>query len=771
MADNVGRRGTPSDDGDTNAELPPFAGRRGSTGRGYVADNQPDAPPSRRAGRFADDEPEPASSSAGRFARPAGRFAERQDNGPDDEQDEAPTRGGRFAVPDEPTGRFARFDEDDAEDEPTGRFALSDPDDEPTGRFALSDPDDEPTGRFARFDPEDDPEDEPTRRRVRHHHSTLGRLDKLDQPPIPEPVQGSETTTTRHPDVSTGSTNDEPIPEPVQGSDTTTTRRTDVSTTSTNDEPIPEPVQGSQTTTRRTDVSTSSTNDEPIPEPVEGSETTGRFAWDPADTPDTERTLDAERTNDVHDVADEPTGRFAPPFRREKEPGDQEPGDEAKSRDEGVAGDEPTGRFARLDDSPEPPSPGRGARFSVDDLPTAPEPKAEPPAARPMPSTVTPPPPPAHEPALPVSTRPDPRVQAPLSGLTPPEVTFTPEQPAPEPTPSESVAADAQASPTLFDWEDLRPRTTTSTAMASPETPKGPPASPTDATDAAEPVEVPWTPARQAVEPPAAEPTPPGSGARHSSPLPPADDDDPRRRWYALGALAVVLALIVGVLFFVLRPGAEQANPGPTSTAGTGGTTASEGPSPATSTTPSASTQPSATPSPTVTPTPTPTAPTPLILDLGDAKVTVLPTWQLYADEKVQDDRRLVRLKHLETDTRIQIVTLTSIDGDLDTACTDLMAEQRQTYSDVVLSETVAVAVGEGASGVACGFTGTRTSDDVAMRVDFTIVRRDSDQKSIVFRDTVPQSVPADAPARAELATMECGAADTFGVAIKQCAG
>ena len=639
MADNVGRRGTPSDDGDAFDAVPPFAGRRGSAGRGYEADDQPDAPPSRRGGRFADDEHDPAPSSPGRFARTSGRFAERQDDGPDDEQDAAPTRGGRFAASEEPTGRFARFDEDDAEDAdgPTGRFALDDPDDEPTGRFALPSGDDEPTGRFA---------------------------------------------------------------------------------------------------------------------------------WRPADADDA--------VNDTADE-DEPTGRFALPSHTFTDPGDQgprnqEPGDE----EDEPASDEPTGRFARLDDSLEPPAPGHGARFTVD-RPKAPEPEAEASAERPMPSTITPLPQISDEPTSPVPARPDPKVQPPLSGLTPPEVTFTPEPPDPEPTSPEATAADSQASPALFDWEDLRPRTTTSTAMASPETPKSAPDSPAEVADVDAPaVEVPWTPEPAATEP-ADTPTPTtaggGGGARHRSPLPPADDEDPRRRWYALGALAVVLALIVGVLFFVLRPGAEQANPGPTPTAATDGPSPSTGATPATSTTPSASTQPSATPSPTMTPTPTPTTPAPLILDLGDANVTVLPTWQLYADEKVQDDRRLVRLKHLETDIRIQIVTLTSIDGDLDTACSDLMAEQRQTYSDVVLSETVSVAVGDGASGVACGFTGTRTSDDVAMKVDFTIVRRDADQKSIVFRDTVPQSVPADAPARAELATMECGAADTFGVAIKQCAG
>ncbi|NHB83746.1 hypothetical protein G7085_00895 [Tessaracoccus sp. HDW20] len=77
-------------------------------------------------------------------------------------------------------------------------------------------------------------------------------------------------------------------------------------------------------------------------------------------------------------------------------------------------------------------------------------------------------------------------------------------------------------------------------------------------------------------------------------------------------------------------------------------------------------------------PSPTPSVTTDLnVLDLGDAKIELLPGWQLYADEVVQDDRRLVRIKQVATDTRIQVVTLTSVTGPLASACEDLIADHR----------------------------------------------------------------------------------------------
>lgn len=338
--------------------------------------------------------------------------------------------------------------------------------------------------------------------------------------------------------------------------------------------------------------------------------------------------------------------------------------------------------------------------------------------------------------------------------------------------PTEELPA-VQDGPALFAWEHLTPRSSASTTMSQVTDPLPTTAASVTGIDDVPMLEdarpeVPWTPdpdlGRSAETPDARS----SAGPEHGTPPPPEDEEaaDERRRWYALGALAVVLALAVFVAYMALggrydsaeptTGTSEQGSAEPSATApAPSGGTAPESPQPSPST--SASPQPSPTPSPTV-------------LDLGDTSVTVLPGWQVYADEVVQDDRRLVRIKHATTDTRIQIVTLTSITGDLQTACTDLTTEHRQAYSDVADSATVDVSVAAGATGVACGFTGTRISDKVEVKVDFTIVQRASDKTSIVFRDVVTQTVPADSPARTELATMECGAADDFGVTISQCA-
>ncbi len=304
-------------------------------------------------------------------------------------------------------------------------------------------------------------------------------------------------------------------------------------------------------------------------------------------------------------------------------------------------------------------------------------------------------------------------VQPALSGLTPDE----PEQvdPLPEPQP-EDPPAPPQHGPALFAWNEA------------------------DATPSAG--------GRS------------GAGRRFAEEEPAATHEG--RRWYAFGAVAVAVVLAVLVGFIAARGGSDQAIPGPTAQHTPTGASTGE-------TTDAGNTQ-SASPDASAEPTASPSPSGPVIVRLEDASVTVLPGWQLYADEEVQDDRRLIRLRQLTTDTRIQIVTLTSISGSLETACSDLMAEQSRTYGNVAESPTVAVAVAAGAEGVACSFTGTRTTDGVAIKIDFTLVRRTSDAVSIVFRDTIPVSVPADSPARTELALIECGAAETFGVAIDQCA-
>lgn len=328
-----------------------------------------------------------------------------------------------------------------------------------------------------------------------------------------------------------------------------------------------------------------------------------------------------------------------------------------------------------------------------------------------------------------------------------------------------------QTGPALFAWDGLTPRSSTTTTMSQVAVPF-PVATARQAFEEdvpipdAGPAEVPWRPDPDLALEGSSNGGDPTTGPEHGVPTPPRDAEevDERRRWYALGALAIILALAIFVAYMAVGNRTRQAEPAPrASSAASAAPTPTSDPSGAT-----ASQTPMSTSSASASPSPSSTAASDT-LDLGDASLKVLPGWQVYADEVVQDNRRLVRLKRGDSDSRIQIVTLTSLSGDLKQACADLTTEHRQAYSDVAESATVNVAVADGATGVACGFTGTRTSDKVPVKVDFTIVQR-ADKTSIVFRDVIPQSVAADSPIRGELATMECGAANSFGVKITQCA-
>lgn len=529
-----------------------------------------------------------------------------------------------------------------------------------------------------------------------------------------------------------------------------------------------------------------------IPAPVDPISPRGRFARredtedDPVHSRPARGALGRFASTAEQDDADlsddEPTGRYG--FLEAELQGRF-----ASAPDE----DEPTGRFAigsralrDLNDDPQP-GPGRHASPDADDPPAEaatgmpiPEPGALAPTGAPTPTTVE-------------------AVQPAFSGLTPPPAT-SPVEPESQPSP-DPVIETAQGGPALFSWDQLTPRTTTSQTMTpTPATPVAPTSPVTlgptaeDSQDASPPetvqAEVPWQPS------PSEEPEPvvatggSGGGARHGSPSSPSGDDNaPRRRWVAVAVLGVVLAVVIGALYLYFGDSPETASPGPdapttssqvSASPGTPGATptGSTAPEPTESQAPGSADpsgtpggQPATSPSATATPAPsTPATPSPVVLDLTDAQVTVLPGWQLYADEVVQENRRLIRIKQLATDTRIQIVTLPGITGPLTDACTDLVNDHRGSYSNVAASLAVSVPVATGAEGIACSFTGTRTSDNVPTRVDFTIVRRDSDAMSLVFRDTRPQEVPADSPALAELVRIECAAADSFGVTISQCA-
>ncbi|HSO70792.1 MAG TPA: hypothetical protein VLQ67_14300 [Arachnia sp.] len=224
------------------------------------------------------------------------------------------------------------------------------------------------------------------------------------------------------------------------------------------------------------------------------------------------------------------------------------------------------------------------------------------------------------------------------------------------------------------------------------------------------------------------------------------------------------MTVLIGGLYLFLGPrGSSTTSPAPSSSSSTDGGS----PSPAESPSGQASPPPSE-PSPSSddsTPAASPTSE----VDLGDVQLTVPEGWEVYADEVVQDDRRLVRLREPVTDVRVQAVTLTTVGEDLTQACRDLVTDQQQAFTDVAESVVVDVPLTGGASGVSCAFTGTRTSDAVAAKVEFTIILRDEDAQSLVFRDTVPDSVADTSPVLAQLSSMECAATQTFGVVIGSC--
>lgn len=246
--------------------------------------------------------------------------------------------------------------------------------------------------------------------------------------------------------------------------------------------------------------------------------------------------------------------------------------------------------------------------------------------------------------------------------------------------------------------------------------------------------------------------------------------------WIVAVVLPIVIALVMGGLWLVFG---ER---------GDGGLTAEPSPSPVVSSTPETS-PPQASPteaSPTAGPTPSPTdsprlptepepEPSPIssvpggvLLELNGTVLDMPPGWQLYGDELIQDDRRLVRIRDVTHDVRIQAVSLTNVVGPLATACQELVRDHRELYTGVAQGLPVDVPLAGAGEGASCAFTGTRASDAVANQVEFTLLRLND--TTLVFRDTIPASAPEDAPARSQLVAMECAAAESFGIAVSQCA-
>lgn len=166
---------------------------------------------------------------------------------------------------------------------------------------------------------------------------------------------------------------------------------------------------------------------------------------------------------------------------------------------------------------------------------------------------------------------------------------------------------------------------------------------------------------------------------------------------------------------------------------------------------------------------PTPTEPPGTDEVVGDATVTVPHQWKLYHDELTEDDRRLIRVQDPQSNLRLQIATLTAIDGDLAAACQALVADQSQEYAvDFQILPRPAAVEGK-AEAVICGFTGTRQDQQAPTSVRFTLIRRASDSHTLVVRAMQPETLPADAKSARQAATMTCQAADSFGHRLPLC--
>lgn len=203
------------------------------------------------------------------------------------------------------------------------------------------------------------------------------------------------------------------------------------------------------------------------------------------------------------------------------------------------------------------------------------------------------------------------------------------------------------------------------------------------------------------------------------------------RRGVVVAALAVALALLVGgiYLYFGRRTSAEP-TPMPT-------------PAPSTAQ-PSASEEP-----PGVQET------------VGDSTITLPHDWELYYDELTEGDRRLIRAQDATGDVRLQVATLTSIDEDIAAACSLLVADQSTDYTVDFRIEPQPVAVSGEARAVVCGYVGAKEQNE-ATSVRFTLIRRDSDEHTLVVRTTRPQALKATHEALTDAAAMTCEASRTF---------
>lgn len=151
---------------------------------------------------------------------------------------------------------------------------------------------------------------------------------------------------------------------------------------------------------------------------------------------------------------------------------------------------------------------------------------------------------------------------------------------------------------------------------------------------------------------------------------------------------------------------------------------------------------------------------------IDDTSVTIPEGWSVYADEKADGDRRLIRLRNNDDKSTLQVATLTSIGADLKMACHALTIDQRKSYtvSGELVPHDLTVANG---TAVACGFQGS--SENMESAVQFTLLQRSKDKHTLVLRSIVPASVENDDPSRDTLAAMQCEAASQFGTPLPLC--
>ncbi len=194
-------------------------------------------------------------------------------------------------------------------------------------------------------------------------------------------------------------------------------------------------------------------------------------------------------------------------------------------------------------------------------------------------------------------------------------------------------------------------------------------------------------------------------------------------------------------------------------------------------------------PRPTSRPTPVtePTSPTPSPdpentegapeaigeLQVNDTSLTAPPGWRLYGDESIENDRRVIRLSHAETDVRLQVATIAEVQGDVAEACETLSTAQQESFTDVTSTPTLGIGIDPAqGSGITCGFHGTRAGDGVAVTVTFTVVLRISDGHLLSLRSMIPDSLehsPESERARGDLAAMNCAAGRNFQVTLPLC--